>query len=299
MTGAARARPAFIFGMGVAIVPDMIVDAHTHIFPPEVIANRARFLEGEPAFAAIYADPAAPMVDGPGLIRAMDEGSVDISWALSFPWVKEENSRRHNDYLARAVAESRGRLRGLACVHPPAGWALAEAERSLSLGLSGLGELAFYGGDLDLGSLAPLCGLCAEAERPLLLHTNEPVGHRYPGKAPMTLAALYALIKAHPRTRLVLAHMAGGLFFYALLKKEVAAALANVWIDTAAAPFLYKPRAYGLAVELLGAEKMFLGSDYPLLKIERYRRELAAPEAGLGPEDLALILGEAARKLIP
>jgi predicted TIM-barrel fold metal-dependent hydrolase len=277
----------------------MIVDAHTHVFPPEVIAGRERFLEGEPAFAAIYANPAAPMVDGPGLVRAMDEGGVDVSWALGFPWVKADNARRHNDYLARAVAESGGRLRGLACVHPPADWALAEAERALGLGLSGLGELAFYDGDLDLDSLAPLCGLCAEADKPLLLHTNEPVGHRYPGKAPMTLAALYALVKAHPATRLVLAHMAGGLFFYALLKKEVTAALANVWIDTAAAPFLYRPRAYALAVELLGADKVLLGSDYPLLKVERYRRELAAPEAGLSPDDLALILGGAARKLIP
>jgi predicted TIM-barrel fold metal-dependent hydrolase len=277
----------------------MVVDAHTHVFPPEVIAERERFVVEEPAFAAIYADPAASMVDGPGLVEAMDEAGVDVSWALGFPWVMEENAHRHNGYLARAVAESDGRLRGLACVHPPAAWARAEAARALGLGLDGLGELAFYDSDLDLDALSPLCGLCAEANKPLLLHTNEPVGHHYPGKAPMTLAVLYALIKAHPATKLVLAHMAGGLFFYALMKKEVTAALANVWIDTAAAPFLYWPRAYGLAVELLGAQKVLLGSDYPLLKVERYRCELTAPEAGLSPADLELILGEAARRLIP
>ena len=141
----------------------------------------------------------------------------------------------------------------LGCVHPPAGWALHEAERCLAAGLHGLGELAFYDTDLDNASLDPVCRLCAEADRPLLLHTNEPVGHQYPGKAPMTLAALYALVGAHPATRLVLAHMGGGLFFYSLMKKEVSQVLANVWLDTAAAPFLYRPRAYALAVELLGA----------------------------------------------
>lgn len=276
----------------------MIVDAHTHIFPPEVLADRERFLDGEPAFSAIYRYPAAPMVTAEGLIEAMDQGGVDVSWALGFPWVHEEYARLHNDYLARAQADSGGRLRTLACVDPPAPWARAEAERALGLGLSGIGELAFYAGDLDLDALAPLCALCAEADVPLLLHTNEPVGHRYPGKSPMTLAALYGLILNHPQTKLVLAHMAGGLFFYTLLKKEVSEALANVWIDTAAAPFLYQPRAYGLAVELLGAHKVLLGSDYPLLPVSRYQRELADPTAGLGPEDLDWIMGKAAQGLI-
>lgn len=277
----------------------MIIDAHTHIFPPEVIADRARFLEGEPAFAAIYADEKAPMVDAAGLIEAMDRDGVDVSWALGFPWLREENARLHNDYLARAAPESGGRLRGLACVHPPMAWARREAERALSLGLSGLGELAFYDSDLDPESLGPFCALCAEAGVPLLLHTNEPVGHRYPGKAPMTLAALYALIRQNPATRLVLAHMGAGLFFYATLKKEVAGALANVWVDTAAAPFLYRPRAYGLAVELLGADKVLMGSDYPLIPVSRYRRELASDEAGLTPAQLEQVMGLAAAGLIP
>lgn len=275
----------------------MIVDAHTHIFPPEVVADRQRFLDGEPAFAAIYADPKAPMVTAEGLIQAMDEGGVDVSWALGFPWVKEENAALHTDYLARAVKEGGGRLRGLACVHPPADWAGRQAQRALDLGLHGLGELAFYDSDLDNRALAPLLELCAEAGVPLLLHTNESVGHKYPGKAPMTLAALYELVKAHPRTKLVLAHMGAGLFMYSLLKKEVSQALAKVWIDTAAAPFLYQPRAYALAVELLGADKVLLGSDYPLLKVERYRKELAS--AGLAERDLELIMGRAAAKLIP
>jgi len=277
----------------------MIIDAHTHIFPLEVTEDRGRFLAGEPGFAAIYADPQAPMVTAEGLLTAMDRDHVDISWVMGFPWVRRENAALHNAYLAQAAAASQGRLRALACVWPGADWALAEAEKGLSSGLAGLGEIAFYSEDLNLKALDPLCRLCEEANKPLMLHTNEPVGHKYPGKAPMTLAALYGLVKAHPATRLVLAHMAGGLFFYALLKKEVKEALANVWLDTAAAPFLYRPRAYGLAVELLGAEKVLLGSDFPLLPVSRYLNELRSPQAGLKPGDLDLVLGEAARRLIP
>ncbi len=275
----------------------MIVDAHTHVFPPQVLAQRKKFLPGEPTFAAIYADPQARLVDAPGLIAGMDAAGVDVSWALGFPWEQEEHARLHNDYLAQAQQGHGDRLRCLGCMAVEAPWALAEGRRCLEMGLKGLGELACYATDLDLKGLAPLCELCAEADAPLLLHTNEPVGHLYPGKSPMTLAALYALIKAHPKTKLVLAHMAGGLFFYSLMKKEVSQALANVWLDTAAAPFLYRPRAYALAVELLGAEKVLLGSDFPLLKVERYRRELA--QAGLEPEALALVMGDAAMRLLP
>jgi hypothetical protein len=274
----------------------MVIDVHTHVFPPEVVAERERFLEGEPAFQAIYADPQARLVTAQELLQAMDRDGVDISWVLGFPWVREDNARRHNDYLVQAVAASQGRLRGLGCVHPPADWARREAERCLAAGLHGLGELAFYDRDLDPVSLAPLCRLCAEAGVPLLLHTNEPVGHRYPGKAPMTLASLYRLVRENPRTHLVLAHMAGGLFLYALLKREVSEALDNVWIDTAAAPFLYRPRAYRLAVELLGAHKLLLGTDFPLLAFPRYRREL--DQAGLSPQEMELVLGRAAQELI-
>ena len=277
----------------------MIIDAHTHVFPPAVVRDRERFLADEPVFAAIYADPQARMVTAEQLVAEMDRQAVDISWVLGFPWLKQENSRLHNDYLAQAMKEFPQRLRGLACVHPPQDWARAEAERALGLGLAGLGELAFYSSDLDLDSLGWFCDLCAQAGRPLLLHTNEPVGHRYPGKAPMTLAALYQLVKDHPRTKLVLAHMAGGLFFYSLLKKEVSQVLANVWLDTAAGPFLYRPRAYGLAAELLGAERVLMGSDYPLLPVSRYRQELASPQADLTQDQLEMIMGRAAALLIP
>ncbi|CAO0822417.1 Amidohydrolase family protein [Desulfarculales bacterium] len=287
----------FILACQLVIVLTMIVDAHTHIFPPQVLAHRHAFLEGEPAFAAIYASPKAHMLDGPGLLAAMDKDGVDISWALGFPWVQEEHACLHNDYLLQAVADSGGRLRGLGCVHPPAGWALPEARRCLQMGLSGLGELAFYDSDLDLNSLAPLCQLCAQADRPLLLHTNEPVGHRYPGKSPMNLTTLYQLIRDHGRTKLVLAHMGGGIFLYSLLKREVNQSLQNVWLDTAAGPFLYGPRAYALAVELMGPGKLLLGSDHPLLPVSRYQQELE--QAGLVPEDLKQILGLTALDLIP
>ncbi len=277
----------------------MVVDVHTHIFPPEVVERRERFLDQEPAFAAIYSDPAAPMVTAEGLLAAMERDGVSLSWALGFPWRQAKHARLHNDYLAACQKDFGGRLLGLGCVAPGEPWALAEAERCLSLGLRGLGELAFYDRDLDLAALGPLCRLAAEAGAPLLLHTNEPVGHRYAGKAPMTLAALYELIQSHQATKLVLAHLGAGIFFYSLLKKEVARALQNVWLDTAAVPFLYQPRVIGLANQLLGPGKLLMGSDFPLLRVERCRQELDPAQSGLSQADFELVMGRAALELLP
>ena len=83
----------------------MIIDVHTHIFPPEVMENRQRFCLAEQSFASIYSDPAAPMKDADGLIAAMDQAGVDISWVVGFPWQQSEHARLHNDYLAAAMAE--------------------------------------------------------------------------------------------------------------------------------------------------------------------------------------------------
>jgi len=141
-----------------------------------------------------------------------------------------------------------------------------------------LGELAAYLHDLADAEVKKgmirLAKLCAEADKPLMLHTNEPVGHYYPGKSPMSLAGLYDLVKACPETHFQLAHFGGGLPFYQLLKSEVSQVMQNCVYDTAAAPFVYKPEIYPRFCELAGEGKLLYGSDYPLLALERYQKEM-------------------------
>jgi predicted TIM-barrel fold metal-dependent hydrolase len=62
--------------------------------------------------------------------------------------------------------------------------------------------------------------ICRRREKPVLIHTNEPVGHLYAGKTRNTLSQIYQMIRRFPENRIVLAHWGGGIFFYNLLKKE-------------------------------------------------------------------------------
>ena len=274
----------------------MILDAHTHLFPPRVRQDPARYATpAEPVYSAMYGTPNARTVDAEGLIRAMDEEGVDRAVTFGFPWSSEDTARMHNDYVLEAQTRYAGRITGLACFDPLKPWAEREAERALDAGLRGLGELAVYTAGFDdpaLARLAALGGLCRERDLPLVVHVNEPIGHDYPGKAPLTIREIYALVRALPRTRLVLAHWGGGLFFFQTLKKQVPEALAGVYFDTAASPFLYRPQVYDLAFRILGPDKVLFGSDYPLIKPGRYFREME--EAGLSADALRMIKGDAA-----
>ncbi|MFH0726404.1 MAG: amidohydrolase family protein [Pseudomonadota bacterium] len=251
----------------------MIIDFHTHIFPKDIRENREAYFQNEPEFKLLYDSPKSKLVGADEIIGAMDENGVDISVVFGFPWHQSKNFKKNNDYILDAVSRYPERLIGFCCVDPFHVEASSEAIRCFSGGLRGIGELAFYQSGFDektLAHLAPLMALCREINAPILIHTNEPIGHLYPGKAPVRLSEVYELVKRFPENRIVLAHWGGGIFFYNLLKKEVKTAFANIYFDTAASPFLYDPRIYEIAVRIVGAEKILFGSDYPLLPPLRY-----------------------------
>lgn len=277
----------------------MIIDCHTHIFPEWIRENRAVYCDAEPAFRLLYESPQSRMAGTDEILAAMDEDGVDRSVVFGFPWEDTETCRRHNDYILSAVEKHPRRLSGFCCVDPGGKGAVEEAARCLDNGLCGVGELAFYGSGISreiLDQLAEIMALCRERGVPVMIHTNESVGHLYPGKAPISLEQIYALAGAFPDNRIILAHWGGGIFFFNLLKKEVRQTLANVYFDTAASPFLYDPAIYTTAVRLAGVKKVLFGSDFPLIRPKRYFKEMAS--AGLPPADRAKICGENSRQLL-
>ncbi len=277
----------------------MIIDIHTHIFPHDMQRRREHYFSGEPTFKLLYRSPKAAIIGASRLIRSMDEQEIDKSVVFGFPWRHLDYARQNNDYVIEAVNRYPDRLIGMCCLDPGDDAAVAETERCLAAGLQGLGELAFYDRGLDpavIERLAPHMALCRQADLPLLLHTNEPIGYAYPGKAPMTLPQIYAFIRAFPENKIILAHWGGGILFFHLLKKEVKDALKNVYFDTAASIYLYDARIWQTAVDVIGSRKILLGSDYPLLAPRRYIRQMQ--QAGLDEKMLADICGDNARRVL-
>lgn len=276
----------------------MRIDVHTHIFPQEIVGDRGPFFHGEPIFKQLYDSPKARLVTAESLLQAMDMDEVDRAVVFGFPWHSVDVARKNNDYVLEAAAKYAPRLIPMGCVHPLGDGSAEEAQRCLEAGAKGLGELAVYEActpDFALKCYADLIACCRSHNAILLVHANEPVGHWYPGKAPMGLDFYYELARLTAGIPLVLAHWGGGLCFYELLKKEAPQVLSQVYYDTAASPFLYRPVIYSQVSKILGSDKVLFGSDYPLLPPRRYFKEME--EACLSAEEIRSITGENAQRL--
>ncbi|MBC7232398.1 MAG: amidohydrolase family protein [Chloroflexi bacterium] len=273
-----------------------IIDFHTHIFPPEVIARRDTYLERDAWFRLLYARPQARMASADELIAEMNASGVDMAVSFGFAWADPGLCREANEYVLESVSRWPERLLGFAVVNPAVEGAAAELERCMQKGLHGLGELMPEGQGyaLDDPCLDEVMQQMAYWKRPVLIHTNEPVGHYYPGKSKSTLQSFYHLAVRHPETTLVAAHWGGGLFFYELMP-EVQQALRHVYYDTSASLYLYRDDIFPLAAQII-PQKMLFATDYPLISQGRFLQRIRETDLSADARE-ALLGGNAARLL--
>ncbi len=277
----------------------MIVDFHIHLFPKKVRNNREEFCTRDRGFASIYSSSKARMASEVDIINYLDDSSIDKGVVFGFPWRDPDLIKRNNDEIWEFSQRYPDRIipfAVLSCADTAA--ASEEASRTLGQGFAGLGELAFY----DLGwnaslaeNLQPVLDVAAALGKPLLLHVNEPVGHQYPGKIRVDFTALLNMIESNPSITFILAHFGGGVFVYGLMP-EIMKALAKTYVDTAASPYLYNPKIFKVACDVMGEEKILFGSDYPLLSLSRYLRDLE--KADISSAVRGAILGGNAQKLL-
>jgi predicted TIM-barrel fold metal-dependent hydrolase len=274
-----------------------VIDAHTHVFPPEWIADRSGHVARDRWFGELYEASTARMIDARQLLTAMDAAGIAQAVMCGWPWRDPAHCREHNDYLAEASRESAGRLAWLGIVNPSERDAAAEVERCLKLGASGIGELNAdaQGFPLeDASSLADVATVLQEATRPVMLHASEPLGHHYPGKGTATPERLLQFVGAHPELTIVFAHWGGGLPFFELMP-EVAAMTANVLYDTAASTYLYRPAVFRAVLDVVGPDRVLWGSDHPVLGMGRFLRRTLLDANLMQHEMQHVLAGNAAR----
>ena len=275
----------------------LVIDSHCHILPPSFRDRRAEIAQRDSTFAALLSDPNARMASADDLLAAMDRDGVEQAVVMGMGWSDHQVAVEANDYIIQAVADNPERLTGFCSVNPA--WselAVAEAQRCFDAGLVGIGELHAdtQGFNItDVAVMAPVMELARSDRLPVLVHASEPVGHRYRGKGGTTPDKLLRFIQNFPGNVIICAHWGGGLPFYSLMP-EVKESLKNVYFDSAASPFLYRPEVFGAVSELAGPGKVLFASDYPLLEMSRPLEQ--ARNAGLAPDvETALLSGNAAK----
>lgn len=277
----------------------VIVDFHTHIFPAWLGKRRDEYVKADQCFAQLYSQPKARMVTAEELIASMDETGIDLSVVLNVGWASHELCVRTNDYILDSVSKYPARLVGFCAIQPHVGdAAVLELERCARAGAKGIGEMRsdVQGFDLtDRAAMKPIVDAMLEHGLILLTHASEPVGHEYPGKGRVTPDILYSFVTSFPNLNVVCAHWGGGLPFYALMP-EVDKALANVFFDTAATVFLYRPGIFEHVAHVVGSGRILFGSDYPLMHQSKVIVQVQSSQ--LSQEDKDRILGANAQELL-
>lgn len=273
----------------------MIIDVHTHIFPPEVHERREEYVQRDATFAKMYASPKAKIATAEELLASMEGTGVDVSVGLGFAWREHELCARHNDYLLEAAAQSGGRIAPFITVNMADDRAVEEIQRCVTAGAKGLGELRPESQAWDLNGEPGkrLASLARERSLILLFHVTEVGGHEYPGKDGLTLGAFYRFAMEHTDLTIVGAHLAGGLPF---AMPEAPQVSLTACADTAARRFLYPEGVYRDVIERWTAERLLLGSDFPLIsqraQVEEVRKLVNDDQAR------ALVLGGNAARLL-
>jgi predicted TIM-barrel fold metal-dependent hydrolase len=249
----------------------VIIDFHTHITAPEIIARRDEYCVRDAWFRDLYANPQARLTSAEDLISAMDRANVNQAVVFGFGWQDMDLCRRDNDYVMESVARYPGRLLGFAIVNPAAGRdAAREVERCADGGLLGVGELMPDGQGYRLDdekTMAPIVEVALDRYMLLLTHCSEPVGHLYPGKGTVTPDEVIRFARLFPDATLVCAHWGGGTIFYELMP-EIARLMSKVYYDTAASLYLYQDDIFSLAARWAPGKVLF-ATDYPLIAPQR------------------------------
>ncbi|MCL4544915.1 MAG: amidohydrolase [Chloroflexi bacterium] len=262
----------------------MIIDAHTHIFPPEIVAQRTAWCERDRWFGQLYASPRAKLATADELVASMARAGIQTSFALAFGWSDPGVGALHNAYLLDAYHRFPGKLVPFAYATP----------NHLPVNLeefAGIGEWMPEGQGFTLdqhGRVTPLLEAARALDLVVLTHVSEPMGHSYPGKSNVRPESLLALAEVFSENRFVAAHWGGGLPFFELMP-EVREALSRVWYDTAAGSLLYSPQVFRVAERLLAPAKVLWGTDYPLVPQQRDLQRLHS--SSISPELISRIAG--------
>ena len=215
----------------------MIIDAHTHRYPEEVIKDPARFAQrtGEKMWLDMVSPKDRPSLQGwvnrEEMLASMDAAGVRQSVLLGWYWENPKTCLEANQWHQKWMNQDEERFIES---HP---WA--------------------QGFSMQNREWIKAMEFACESGWPVNFHVTDPEGKDYPGKTLTPMEDFLWLASELPDLKIILAH-AGALY---PLKNSIPS---NFYIDLAACPLLYTASIFKELIEHVGSEKILWGTDYPL-----------------------------------
>lgn len=252
----------------------MIIDCHTHCFPPELAQDPRGWAREnvELHWSELVAPEGKKSIQDwstpEKMLRAMDEASVDRAVLLGWYWENESTCHWHNELISDWCEQAPERFIGFASILPNER-SLEQLERAKSLGLSGVGEL--HPGVQNFNAYSTqwhqLAEWCSDEGWVVNFHCTRPTGD-HPSAIPTPFEDYQRMVDQFPELNFIFAHWGAG-----LASKFADRQPENVYYDCSASPLLYSPVIFRELIETAGIEKLLFGSDYPLRLYPKYQKE--------------------------
>ncbi len=259
----------------------MLVDVHAHFYHD--LTPRADWRERN----------ASRLAAGDRIGITIHVASVLGSWGRTSPvyFPSPADVEYGNTALLALEREHPDRIRGYVTVNPNyAAHARAEIGRGLAAGMIGI-KLAASRRATDR-LLDPICELAAERGVPVLHHVWQHRRRDWPGQEASDAVELCALAGRHPKTKFVLAHIAGGGDWQHSL--AVLRGVPNVCVDLSGSGV--DGGMLEGCLDAVGAARLLWGTD---LTMDAGWAKLRYLERLLEPEALELVKWKNAARLFP
>ena len=246
-------------------------DVHIHCFQDKAVRFREEYFSDE-NFSLLYQSAKSKIADADGVEDYLIRSKTEEAIVLSFPWKNPEYLDEQLEYFIRIRGRFSQSIRFFANICLSSTDIEKEIKKVRESGFSGIGEIAFYDGNVRYDYLDEILFFAAKENLPVNIHLNDPVGHNYPGKYNTDFSRLSDILLRNHESKVILSHLGGGFLFYFLMP-EIRNALPNVYFDISASPFLYSSEVFRTAL-LCAPGKILFGTDFPLIEKDRYRNAI-------------------------
>ena len=228
----------------------MIIDMHTHIFPPDLAEKTLPWLSG------ICGLPFNTDGTVDGLLRSMEKNGIGLS--VTMPIVTRPGTMRKINNFAAEQAKRRG-IRSFGSVHPDEKDWRGELRRFRELGLCGLKlHNDFQGFRFDTPECLRIVEAAFDEGLPVLVHAgNDLVSPEIHRCTPAMLRDAMPLLR---QGTFIAAHMGGHMDLETAMREVIGQ---EIYIDTSMASTYYPPEDCRRAILAHDPDKILFGTDSP------------------------------------
>ena len=202
-------------------------DVHIHCFQDREVNFREAYFSDD-SFRLLYHSNKDRISGSDNIYDYIINSKKDNAVMLSFPWMKDEFLVEQNECFASVRKQFSDGIHFFGNIS----FNSRDIERDIAglieSGFSGIGEIAFYDGNVRYGYLDEILYFAGIKNLPVNIHLNEAVGHNYPGKYITDFQKLSDILGRNKKTNVILSHLGGGFLFYFLMP-EIRNSLINVY----------------------------------------------------------------------